>query len=545
MKVLARALIGTFVFAAVLFACWSPEAEEPSHTSDPIAVQWCFTYPYLTRSAVGDFAEVRRTYDVDKSGSQLLRLSCGDSYTGSTIGYHFKQILIDEQLVWEEDVAGGSTELRPIRVDVSHIVRGRASVVVTLRAIDLEEVSSFGVHVVWSAVEAVGLRPAEESVWTAGSAGGWRVMRGPPEAIPATGLDSLRAKVDTLVAESRDEEALPTAREWAESVEETFGPEDLRTATALSHLARLLESADRYREAEALYERALAIQEAALGPDHPGIVRALTSLAVLLGYQGKHTEGEPLHRRAVAIVEKAFGPNHPKVAGPLARLARVCYYQHKHTEAAPVYERLLGIRAGAPFRNQKGLESIAEELASTYSFLHRRGEAVPPLIRGLISVRVTSGYLMLCIGVSLALAVLHLLLFAFYPRSKQNLHYAVFAVTVAATFYIGYRETVWPSWYRSLQSVGMVFVAVSGMRFLYSIILHEGAKAILGVLLGPGCCGRGLPVRSLAYGDGRAIQSPHQVSALVVAGVRPGPVPPCRSIPSCGSAAGDLRRRME
>jgi tetratricopeptide (TPR) repeat protein len=46
---------------------------------------------------------------------------------------------------------------------------------------------------------------------------------------------------------------------------ERFGPEDMRLATSLTHLARTYYALCKYPEAESLYRRALAMQEKVLG----------------------------------------------------------------------------------------------------------------------------------------------------------------------------------------------------------------------------------------------------------------------------------------
>ena len=69
-----------------------------------------------------------------------------------------------------------------------------------------------------------------------------------------------------------------------------------------------------YKEAEPLYQRALAIREQSLGPEHPEIATSLSNLAVLYRDQGKYAQAEPLYQRALMIFEKVLGPEHPEVA---------------------------------------------------------------------------------------------------------------------------------------------------------------------------------------------------------------------------------------
>ncbi|MSS69944.1 MAG: hypothetical protein EXS64_00495 [Candidatus Latescibacteria bacterium] len=141
---------------------------------DESPARWVFAYPGQTRSEVGDFAEVRHTYAVSPAERYLLRLSSGDDYLGPTSGYHIKQVLVGDEVVWQEDVAGGSTGMRTLQADVTGQVKGTSSVTVTLRVIDLKPVSNFGVEVSWSEGEADGLKPAEGSAWAANARGRWQ-----------------------------------------------------------------------------------------------------------------------------------------------------------------------------------------------------------------------------------------------------------------------------------------------------------------------------------------------------------------------------------
>src|SRR5208283_851393 len=54
------------------------------------------------------------------------------------------------------------------------------------------------------------------------------------------------------------------------------------TARLFNELGLLFKAKARYAEAEPLYRRALAIDEASFGPDHPGVARDLNNLAGLL-----------------------------------------------------------------------------------------------------------------------------------------------------------------------------------------------------------------------------------------------------------------------
>jgi hypothetical protein len=68
-------------------------------------------------------------------------------------------------------------------------------------------------------------------------------------------------------------------------------------AIDLNNLGQLLKDTNHLTEAEALYRRALAIDETSYGPDHPAVAIDLNNLAALLT-DTNLAEAEPLMRRA-------------------------------------------------------------------------------------------------------------------------------------------------------------------------------------------------------------------------------------------------------
>jgi tetratricopeptide (TPR) repeat protein len=125
--------------------------------------------------------------------------------------------------------------------------------------------------------------------------------------------------------------------------EKHYGPNDGKTATALSNLGGLLQSMGHLEEAECHTRRALQIDEGNLGADHEEVATDLSNLAVILNDQKRYVEAEPLLRRALEIAEAAFGPDHPDVAVRLSNLGFALSGQGKHGEAKPLQERALKI----------------------------------------------------------------------------------------------------------------------------------------------------------------------------------------------------------
>jgi tetratricopeptide (TPR) repeat protein len=82
---------------------------------------------------------------------------------------------------------------------------------------------------------------------------------------------------------------------------------------ALPGLALARRGEGRLAEAEALYRRALTLQETAFGRDHPMFTQTSFALATLYLEQGRPVEARPLLESALEIKEPALGPNHPEV----------------------------------------------------------------------------------------------------------------------------------------------------------------------------------------------------------------------------------------
>ena len=94
--------------------------------------------------------------------------------------------------------------------------------------------------------------------------------------------------------------------------------------TCLKMLAASRHAADRLKEAEPLYRRALAvIDEASYGPDYPSQRCGHSQQSRLIAAPDRSTVGGRVSpfRRALEIDEASYGPNHPHVALRLDNLA--------------------------------------------------------------------------------------------------------------------------------------------------------------------------------------------------------------------------------
>jgi hypothetical protein len=117
------------------------------------------TFPHYTPSHEGDFVSVSQTA-ISDGPQQTVAFLEHDDFTGPTAGYHFKQLLINDSVVWEEDVAGGTNSWQEVKVDVSDSSRGKSNVKIAFRILDKKGVSNFGVRWQLKDLRAHGLRPS-------------------------------------------------------------------------------------------------------------------------------------------------------------------------------------------------------------------------------------------------------------------------------------------------------------------------------------------------------------------------------------------------
>ncbi len=131
-----------------------------------------------------------------------------------------------------------------------------------------------------------------------------------------------------------------------------LGPAHPGVAVTCSNLADLHAARGQVEPAEPLYQRALEIQEAALGPGHPSVAVTLNHQADLYlareaggpaidgqDHRAHRTRAEALYRRALKLQEEAYGSSHLSVAITLADLADLYTRQGRWAEAEELYLR--------------------------------------------------------------------------------------------------------------------------------------------------------------------------------------------------------------
>jgi hypothetical protein len=115
----------------------------------------------------------------------FLPLMYFSDFTGPTAGYHFKQVTVDDAVVWEEDAAGGSNVWKTVEIDVTRWLQGKTNATLAFRLFEKKGVSNFGVHWRVKDLQPEGLQPlaslTESQRWKVDRHGPFTAGFGNPE----------------------------------------------------------------------------------------------------------------------------------------------------------------------------------------------------------------------------------------------------------------------------------------------------------------------------------------------------------------------------
>ncbi|MCB9717450.1 MAG: serine/threonine protein kinase [Myxococcales bacterium] len=202
---------------------------------------------------------------------------------------------------------------------------------------DAEESAADLVFVVGYKLE----RPSEGKVWAEHAAMALAHSGDPLGIREAYQLTNLGAVQFSL---GEDEEAEAGYQRALAMLEAAFGPDNPHLATPLNNLGTTLWAKGRVDEAEQRLEQALAIRERELGPDHPNVASTLNNLGRVRASNGQLEQAVADLQRAIAIWEATLGPMHPLIANASNNLGLAYEAMGRHEDAIVQYERVLAIR---------------------------------------------------------------------------------------------------------------------------------------------------------------------------------------------------------
>jgi hypothetical protein len=114
-------------------------------------------FPWNTSSQAGDFISASQSARALPGARRSIRFRERDDFTAATSGYHFKQLLVDGVVVWEQDVAGGTNEWQEIAVQLPGLRPAGSKLDLAFRLLDKQGVSNFGIHWELAGLKAEGL----------------------------------------------------------------------------------------------------------------------------------------------------------------------------------------------------------------------------------------------------------------------------------------------------------------------------------------------------------------------------------------------------
>ena len=153
---------------------------------------------------------------------------------------------------------------------------------------------------------------------------------------------ALRILAKIMTAAERFYEAEELYEEILEYQERTLGVNNPETSTTLSFLASSWRNkGDCHEPAEMLNRRLVTSCTKVFGLGHLTTFEASLELALICQQQGKFSEAEQFYTNAFTAMETKLGPEHPNTLKVVARLAKVADLQGRHEEAMKRYEPAL------------------------------------------------------------------------------------------------------------------------------------------------------------------------------------------------------------
>jgi len=117
-------------------------------------------FPAAQQSVAGDFVRISQPAKVLPATRHVIRFRELDDFYGTTAGYHFKQFLVDDTVVWEQDAQGGGRSWQEVAVDVTPQVAGEKEVTLAFRLMEKKGVGNFPLRWRMTDLQGEGLEPA-------------------------------------------------------------------------------------------------------------------------------------------------------------------------------------------------------------------------------------------------------------------------------------------------------------------------------------------------------------------------------------------------
>lgn len=137
--------------------------------------------------------------------------------------------------------------------------------------------------------------------------------RSPEDRRRLAEIDTLFAKTQQLMQQSRFQEALPLSQRSLELTRQVLGENHPDTADFYNIIGSLHQSLGDFKLARRNYDKSLEINQATLG-DHPRTAISLENLGTLLRRTGDPVAARVHLEKALAILMKSLGEEHRQTA---------------------------------------------------------------------------------------------------------------------------------------------------------------------------------------------------------------------------------------
>ncbi len=115
--------------------------------------------PDATKTSDGDFAGIAQVVELSEA-HRGISFYVKDNYTGGTSGYHWMELLLDREVIWEADVAGGDANWKKVSLDLTRYLKEPKfrrvardkfekdkNYKITFRLLDRRGVNRFGIQI--------------------------------------------------------------------------------------------------------------------------------------------------------------------------------------------------------------------------------------------------------------------------------------------------------------------------------------------------------------------------------------------------------------
>ena len=159
--------------------------------------------------------------------------------------------------------------------------------------------------------------------------------------IQATLMDTMGSVYTNLGSYRRASDLLQKSLDTREALR---GPNDIKVAQSLNHLARVQMLRAEYGDAEQKHRRALDLRRELLGEPHVEVAASMNDLGDVLTRMGKFEEGEQWLNRALSMRRNLLDIDHPDIAQSLEDLALNIYDQGDYERPVPLLREAVAIR---------------------------------------------------------------------------------------------------------------------------------------------------------------------------------------------------------